>query len=625
MKSIKDTNCTFESIFPNLRHEHFIKLNNIDALYMQMIPEYLGNNKYYINRFINYIFGLIVNFDCTEEEKSILKSLLEFKIKNNTISRADYNMLLNNVTREKSLFYLKFGQIDRNMNYLSGITTKQLLNVNIKHVNMIAKYLKEENEDELSNTYAKAIKMYFIFGLERSLEILNGKYGKLNNYFFNALMKVNVSMVELIPEGNKTTPHIKKAFIDYMFAKKDDNHFIDCLKDIELKLSRYWYLLYNNFEEIKEKCNGTITPEKLYIILTELSNTKGIGTIEPDYYRLKENDVLCNILLGNKARRNDEEVYSEVTRIYDKMKLRTESSIPYVEGELPNGYRYETAKLDDPIIFTLGYIGNCCIRVHDIAHNHLLHAALCRNGRMLIIYNENGHVKAFSPLKRNGEVLIANSIECANRLNDKNAVEAFSKAIKDIVSTSKGNEEKPIRLVCIGNNSYTKPTTTEFPKSTVAPTIYEKDDPIYRDTDIYHRVLDIVYKDPKLNLDNIRYGSPSHEYSDPRPEICHAEYALDPMDDIRNAVTVINAIRYSKIKSSLDARVTFQKLEYYHVKKCIYNKDWYIVITSNNEIHGDYINTDPRAKEEYDKAYYDLLVELREQAMENEYTMKLSM
>ena len=64
------------------------------------------------------------------------------------------------------------------------------------------------------------------------------------------------------------------------------------------------------------------------------------------------------------------------------MKKRTESSIPYIKGEVSNGYFYEMMKLKDPIAFTLGYKGNCCIRINDIAHNHLLHATLCRNGRI---------------------------------------------------------------------------------------------------------------------------------------------------------------------------------------------------------------------------------------------------
>ena len=101
-----------------------------------------------------------------------------------------------------------------------------------------------------------------------------------------------------------------------------------------------------------------------------------------------EDNIINEIRLGKKIRESDEEVYASVLGVYRKMKKRKESSIPYVKGITSNGYTYEMMRFDDPIIFTLGYKTDCCFRTLDVAHKHLLHAALCRNGRILLIYDD---------------------------------------------------------------------------------------------------------------------------------------------------------------------------------------------------------------------------------------------
>ena len=49
--------------------------------------------------------------------------------------------------------YLKFGKTSSRMDYLSGISFKQIMLLNIKHINQIIKLLNIDNEDEMSNTY----------------------------------------------------------------------------------------------------------------------------------------------------------------------------------------------------------------------------------------------------------------------------------------------------------------------------------------------------------------------------------------------------------------------------------------------------------------------------------------
>ena len=494
----------------------------------------------------------------------------------------------------KLLFYLKFNIALHNTHYLHGITTDQLAKINVKHINKFIPFLKDSTQDELSAIYGTAIKFYLIFGYERGLEILNKKYGEYDKTFLDNVSKTDVSRVKMRKEGKKYLPLIDRRFINFMFAKPMENHFINMLKDQKNALYKYWYYLYNNYDYILEKCHNNITLKKVLIILDTEKYGINLGEITPDNYELNNNDFLENITLGNKTGYPNSEVFKEILKIYSKMKQRKESSIPYVEGRTDYGYKYQTMRLDDYRIFELGYRANCCIRTLDIAHNHLLHAALCRNGRILFIYNEEGSLAAFSPLKRNGNVLIANSIECIDksRENRDRIAETFREGMDEIVRITKESKE-PIHLVWIGEKAYLKPKTTPFPNEFPTPTIFEKQDEIYKDTDEYHKKLDIVYKDNNFDLKDIKSKDPDTSYIDPREEVQYIDFSLNQENqDGTNAINRINAINYATSEE-------YVPMNRYMLKEAYYTKDWYIATTQEGII-GAYLEQDERAKEEYE-------------------------
>ena len=384
-----------------------------------------------------------------------------------------------------------------------------------------------------------------------------------------------------------------------MFANKENNHFLEMIRKETpdaLKLYHNWVYLYNNFDDIKDKCNGTITLKKLGLLFRIYNNAEDFS---PDNYRLNENNISNYIRLGNKVTTFDR-IFKCVIDIYDKMKVRIESSIPYVEGKAQNGYYYRMMRFNDPIIFSIGYRTNCCYRVLDYATKHIEHAALCRNGRILLLYNDKDEFVGFSHLKRNGEVLIANSVECINKTKDERTIEAFSSAIKDIVSITENNPEdkEPISLVCIGSKAYAKPDGREFPSNIKTPTIYEKDDGNYMFTDEYHINLDIIYQKDGLDLNNLKYGNPEVSYMDPRPKICSCNFRNSRAEDRKEALKVIDSIRY--IHNGLGN--TFIPCYEYSIISCIYNEDWYVLIATDGYIYGDYLDYDDRIKKEFDIA-----------------------
>jgi len=573
-------------LFPKVSLEekvYHILLTNIDD---EIIKEKL----------LRYIIHPIMK-DCSLNPEEVYQTLKR-NLNNQLLTYHDINILNNNYYRYKDLrmaFYLKFNIVLRNVDYLSGITINQMLKLNVKHINKLIKLLNDTTQDELSAIYSIAIKMYFIFGYERSLEILNNKYGQCDKIFFDNIAKTDVTKIPLKQEGNKYLPDIDQRFIKFMFENNHDNHFINMLNNKTSQLYRRWYYLYNNYDDILEKCHHEITLKKVTDILESDKYDISYKLITPDLYLLRDNNFIENIILGNKTIYTNSQILEEIIKIYSQMKVRTESSIPYVKGMTIDGYQYHMIKFDDPQIFTLGYQANCCIRTMDIGHNHLLHAALCRNGRVLLITDNNGNLAAFSPLKRNGNVLIANSIECIDKKakHQHLIAEAFKTGIIDIVNTSLDSQE-PLDLAVIGQASYLKPMVTPFPSEYPIPTIYEKHDEVYQHTDEYHLKLDIIYQTSKFKLDNIIVKDPNVSYMDPREEIKFIDLSTD-VSHLEEVINIINAINYSLNKEN------YQQINKYLLKSVYYTKDWYIADTYQGFI-GTYQETDYRAKEEFD--YY---------------------
>ncbi len=604
-EKINKPNFITSDILTDINKETIKNLSHIEFYNLLTVSQLIKDDELKKKEFIEFLFHNTGDYQSfTKDEQETLKNTLLYKFISSTITFKDVEKIFYNPSASKTIFFLKFNKIDFRMTYLNSVSEDQLFKLNVKHVNQIVKLMNTENEDEISLIYVNAIKMYLIFGLERSLRILKGEYGEIQRTFFDNIGKINIKDITFKKEGNKYIPNINEDFINFMFANEKNNHFRELLSDNESVFNKNWYYLYNNFKDIKEMCHDVITMKRVNIVLKQFCAEKDINDISYDNYKLQENEILNDVCLGNKTSYSDEYVYKSALDIYEKMKLRTESSIPYVKGKCSNGYTYEMMRLNDPIAFTLGYKANCCIRTNDVAHNHLLHATLCRNGRILIMYDQNGEFAAFSPLKRNGEVLIANSIECSHKKRNPLAIEAFQSAIKDIVESSKGSE--PIGLVCIGSEAYAKPDGKHYPDDISTPTIFEKKDEVYCNTDTYHKHLDIIYHGPNVILKNLKYGDPKVSYIDPRKKPIFIEFNYNNRDKTQNVLKVINAIRYSSIKNDLDKIETFKPVDSYGIRECIYGEDFFVALMEDGKILGEYLTIDSRAENEYHQAYKTL-------------------
>lgn len=598
----------------------YLDMSNLDvpvqATMFKMIVDKSIGNPQYEKQLLDYLFSVLFTNQYNELEKQAL--MLSLK---NSLVYASEEILVNlfsNPSDIKSVFFLRFNTTGRNMGYLHGISISQLMRINVKHINRIVKLVYDPTNDELSDSYSKAIKLYMIFGLERTVELLSGNY-PINKRFLDNVIRLDVSKVEMKSEGKRYLPILNEEFVRFMF----NPYNIDAIFDEDAAMSTTWYYLYNNFEKMKDLCKGHITLAQAETILKEQVNTVRYD-LDPDCYRLEK--ILYEAGLGNKMHYSNETIYDEMCKIHKEQIKRITSTIPYVKGTLESGWGYEIMRYDSAIAYVLGYRANCCIRVKDIAHNHLLHALLCKSGRILLTYKPDGTIASFSPLKRNGEVLIANSIETIDKSESvsKQMVEAFSEGMKEICRLSKESEEKNwLKVATIGVNSGSKLVGEPWPPKVPTPTILEKDDPVYRETDAYHKRLTVFYKDDNVNLGSLKYGKTEHEYYDPRNEILACLNRRDEVIVQQKIMTIIDSIRYRKMVDSGDNVKKFERMRNMYHKALFCNEDWYIIIDYCNRIHYDCIEDDPRALKEMN-AVLETIGEYSKTNNIEDYVLKLT-
>ncbi len=240
----------------------------------------------------------------------------------------------------------------------------------------------------------------------------------------------------------------------------------------------------------------------------------------------------------------------------------------------------------------------------------------------LLTYDEQGELASFTPLKRNGELLIGNSIESIK--SDKRIIDATLEGLKAIVSATNDSEER-IKLVCMGSGGLYKINSEPWPKNIKTPTILEKDNERYCNTDCYHLSLGIVYKEKNLELTKVKYGAVEEKYLDPRKSITTFVNGDMDEEELAHIVQKIDKVRYRKY------RLEGEDLEFIPTNResiyCAFcSDDWYIAILQDGTIDYNYLTDDSRALKEIKvivdviKQYQNNKVDVRKLALS--YTSK---
>ena len=557
--------------------EEIIKFLNVYFKFYQ-------NNEDMTNKVLNFLVEKF-NLQITDSE---LKSFIKYKIK---------KLILYNPSKIIDLMYKHWGldtkqliimlQFDFlfstkhyfNTIYLIEFDNLTLINLNCLHIRNIFNSLDATiGGDEILYRLRIALNLYFVFGYNRSLDILNGKYGEINRNFFDNISKISVNNNPLDENNNV---RLNQAFLNMLFNEEKNSNFSKIVSDINL--CQLIPILYNQYDEIIAKY-GKLNLKKCI----DLINENNGFFIHPSNNRLKRPDIYNNIIVGNRRNVNLEYLIKHIEENYAKQQIRTTSSLPYLEGEC-NGYTYQTMRLNDPIVYNLGYLTDCCFRITDIGEDDLRHATLDKNSRILLVYNENKDIISFSVLNRNGEVVIITSVEFDSS-NNKIKKQTLLQIIKDF-SERLYNEMNAsgdrIKLITIGANSKIKPEENiPFPSKYHMPMCSKKDK--YQ-ANFYHRKQHIVIKDENLDYNGIRYETKEDnfipEYRDPRLKIQ------------RVVINEQNINQYIDLIERIDNKLHNDILSINDV--LIFNEDWYILIKEDRKVIIRVLDYDDRAKEEY--------------------------
>ena len=208
--------------------KQYLDPSNLDikvqrALFKIVLEKCIGNPMYE-GGLLDYLFSLLFREQYNELEKDALKiSLKNALVYANEDTVGNLFKAANDL---KSIFYLRFNLTATNMDYLYGISVQQLMRINVKHVNRIVKLIYDPENDELSDSYSKAIKLYLIFGLEKAIELLSGSY-PIDKTFMDNVSRLKVTNVEMKMEGKKYLPVTHEEFSRFVFNQHNINAFFD--------------------------------------------------------------------------------------------------------------------------------------------------------------------------------------------------------------------------------------------------------------------------------------------------------------------------------------------------------------------------------------------------------------
>ncbi len=229
------------------------------------------------------------------------------------------------------------------------------------------------------------------------------------------------------------------------FAMEYDPDFVQFFKDnVEQILSDSEHIsdiaqIQRRFSEIKT-FNASIKGGLTYEVALNYIR-------ETPYHRVEVgNEELAKLVSQSGYSQED---FEELQRLFDEGETREFSSIPRIIGER-GGYTYEMLRLDDPLTLLIGKLTDCCQELHESqsGETSMTHSMLSRDGRVMVVRDEQGRIVAQSWVWRNGSVICYDNIEIPKaRFEDyrrnhpeegksglaKQVLEVYKQATRDIM------------------------------------------------------------------------------------------------------------------------------------------------------------------------------------------------
>lgn len=603
LSDTKDLIERFKNLLPNL---NYIKLLELQTIIYSIDDENAL-------KLMQLFFKTILKFENDVEEKYLKSMIFNFRQLNNKTAELFELIKTKPFTNSKPftiINYLNTGIINDNLNKIfdNQITIEQYQKINIKKINKVNKLLNKlySGNNTISHENCVIIlshKLYLIFGYENSIELLSGKFGKIDYHTILQLIAFcDVKKVDFKLINNSYEPILNQEFIQFVIGeKKDNNTTIKRMLRGELDIIKKEFTnIYNNFDKYQRTIGKKIHLNKLLTLLQGDS-----FMLFPNEYKLTK-DIINNVIRSFKypdtaeARAHEETNDNETNKKYvteicnfyhNYLEKRVTSSIPRVVGNTEEGYSYEVLKLDDPIIMTLGYLTGCCFRLNGASKEFLRYCSESIYARVIVIKNGNGEICSMIPIIRNGNVVVGNSIETNTKGFGRKVYNALKSAYNDILKVSSIYEEQPI-IACLVSNLHLNCYSTKAVEQQIFP-IRNKRFYTNYDCNTY-----IVSTQENKEEKDFELYTPNAIYFDERPEILVYNWRMNNTTEKAEVEKRMKSIQYKINQSNVD--------HLYYAKCIICSEDWFLKVDYDG-IFGEYLEKDSRAIEEFNtvKSYLE--------------------
>ncbi len=623
-------------------------------------------------------------------------------------------------------FFMNFGDITSKYESeaLCSYPVPLLEKINRKQFVSILKSL--ENIDAPCFPTITALNMYLTFGFARCKDILNPNedknYGTVSGSKLHSMFgKLNTKDTTFVKDGNGYVPVINEELINTLFGKNYKvrntpfRNYINGykeykeamtsqtkrieedltltpeqkeakLKTLEEQRSKYEAdvnvfiqnldVIFYNWDIIEEeflkKKNKSKLDLKLNIgvineITTMIKNKVNKPPLEPRDEPLERTDIFDYVGHDTQFTHNPSDAPQRavtLSRMMDENKDKKFPHIDFSRGKL----RLETFSPSDRDILTAGYKSHCCFRPNGNADDFgkdislLTYCSTNEYGGGLKIVDEKGKYKMFTPILRNGNVLMLHSIETFGMSEEesKEVHEMLKEYAERVIKIAKEKGDK-IDFVTITNlhylddkyvigeligdrrfNVYDRDNKFNGMYNNLASTshmILAKSEGVTTDDVRYGYDIDISYESPKenyvinINIDDkdelsfnkldllkIQYASLTRKKQELLKQ-GKKEEAYEIVEEMKKAKeSYLSELKsVSKRNEGLDKYSIFSRVKPgieriakandtlvpQDIRKVLMGRDWYIVVNSEGTIIGDTTN---KENEEYER-YFKMITE----------------
>ena len=644
----------FMKIFENYMKN--ISFDNINVCLM-ILASYNKNNEKNdkLNNYYNYILENVKNILVEKfKDKSLIDLYLSMVLSN---QRNPLNFIyINNLKKLKIVVnYCDLNSIEAEQN-CNNITMEIINKGNKKQIKKIISLLKNigVGDDKL---LLLAINIYLSIGFARANDLLNHKYGQVNEIILLKIFKdIIPSDVIFIPDGNGFKPEINEQLINLTFGEnykiqntpiknllnnfadknieiktlienvKKDLNLTQSEKEIKIKelekqfniyvsnTKKFFDLFSNIFNEwdiieeeflkskLKSKLSLKLNLSKTIELCKMIEAKRNVPELEPCDEELMKSDVFDYALHDTQFVDNVSKVPSRVIELSRRMDYVKFKKFPNVELS-QNKYKIKVYGPQDRRILSGGYRSRCCFRARGNADDSgkdtslLNYCVSTEYGGAIEIVDDKGKTVMFSPLLRNGNVLMIHSIE--TKIGDtlpKDCYELLVEYAKESIrkATEAGDDISFVTITDLHylDKSYTKGQLSQSKKFEIFDN-NNRFTGMYNNLSFNHMILS--FKEGKTQ-DDIEYGSVDISYEFDIPKIFGYVQVNDEEKALIQKLDKIKEKYISKANERYNAKKIGKEEESYELLREIKNlKREYLIIykklakiRNNTDIYSDY-------------------------------------